>query len=195
MIWLVAAALASAHVPNIASYTLVADGADWRLDVSLPTDGMHRSLGQIYPDSALSDLSVDAYEDVLVTVLRDGVSLRADGVPLALGGAVVSLAPHETRVQFAVDVPVYGLDAVSVHIDALQEGGNQNNVFQLRTETRSERVVLSEANGFEGEIAGYESPSTPVQVSSVSPLAMLGLLVMSFAGLFTMAWPKGSWDA
>lgn len=167
MMWFVA--LAGAHVPNIASYALVEDDAGWHLDVALSTDGMHSALRQAYPNEALSESSVEAYERLLIAHLRRGIAISYDGEPAVLGRPAVQLAPHETRVQFVITAPPDDLLVVGARIDALSETAHQNNVFRVTSYTAREHVVLSEDNGFEGSVYVGMAPEPDASIWSWWP--------------------------
>lgn len=161
---LMAPAEAEAHLPNLANYQLAETGGQWRLRVSMSTDGMHRVMKLRHPGEELSQLSVEEYEARLVRALEEGIALAFDGEPLELRDPQVGLAHHQSNVDFALSVPVARPARVYAHVDALHEQGHQNNVFRIVTQQVNQYKVLKYENGFEGEfvlreesVAGSES--------------------------------------
>lgn len=141
---------AAAHVPNIASFHLIPGDDAWRLEVNMSTNGMHQALQASHPGEALSTFTPEAYERLLISALREGIELHADGVALSLDHPIVEVRSHASRVVFVMTPPrdVHHIDA---HIDALNSRGGQNNVFRFLGQPVS-RIVLKSDNNFRGRL-------------------------------------------
>jgi hypothetical protein len=144
---------ASAHMPNIATFTLAEGDDDWRLNVHMSTDGMHQVMQRLHPGEQLSSLEPKVYQSYVVAALRDGIAFAYDGAPVVIGEAQVALAAHQSMVSFVVPRPPAGAAVINVHIDALSQRGDQNNVFRLDTAGSKAHVVLKSESAFRGDLA------------------------------------------
>lgn len=163
----------AAHVPNIASYHLSPGEDAWRLEVNMSTDGMHQALETERPGTDLSALTPQAYENLLVSHLREGIHLRVDDVALSLDHAIVEIRSHASRVVFVMPPPGTSAHRIDAHINALSARGDQNNVFRFLPVPRS-RVVLKADNDFRGALELGASTAVPAEsAQSPEPTATL----------------------
>lgn len=180
-----APATARAHLPNIASYQLAHDGVDWRLEVRMPTDGMHQVLKRRHPGVDLSHVSLEAYEGHLLEALEEGIEIDFDGRAVHLVPTTVNVAAHESSVDFRIESRESLPATIHVHIDALHEQGHQNNVLRLVGLGLNERKVLKAENHFEGEFRVPEAARTAFRRDPAAhPMGLaVGLLVDLYARL------------
>ncbi|PRQ03836.1 hypothetical protein ENSA5_12050 [Enhygromyxa salina] len=163
---------AAAHAPNIASFELIEGPEASHLDVHMSTDGMHHVMQARLPDASFQDMTLEDYEDHVLTALREGIELRYDDQPVALGEATVSLAAHQSDVSFAIPGPPAGAARLYAHIDVMREQPNQHNVLRLVTQTSHDHIVLAEKNQFRGSLAlASARPNTAASASMSGRLA------------------------
>lgn len=127
------------------------------LKAYLTQAGLHHALKKKYPKQGFAKQG--EYEAMIISYLKEHISIKANEIPMEFGFGAVKLGSHETDVIMHIKNYPKAVSKLEVNIDAFQENGNHHSVFWWFAPEETSKFVLAEKNDFH---AFFEIGKTPI---------------------------------
>ena len=141
-----------AHDVQTAGFTLHLNGEKSYLDINLSQYGIEQALQKRHPELDFKTLANKAFKELLVSYLKQNIKLASEGEQYTLGGGLIKLGSHQSKVKFKIKNVNSTPEVLTVNIPAFAENPRQSNFFTLKADGVNQRVKLSVANDFEARV-------------------------------------------
>lgn len=147
--------------------------------IYLTQAGVHRTLQKEHPGSDLENK--EAYEQMIISYLKDHINIDADGLPLELNSGAIKLGSHETSVVFLVKNYPQSVKKLNVNIDAFKENGHHQTVFWWYTPGEKSRFVLSKRNNFQAFFEIGKEPYSKQADKAIAGFSSAWVFILAFS--------------
>lgn len=141
-----------AHNTQQASFNVVLKGAESYIDIYLSQYGVEQALKASKADptsNGKDDADVAMFKQRLIEHIKANTHLSVNGSDITLGGGVLKLGSHETRVRLKLDDVPTVISDIKAKVNCFSNNAHQVNVLNILHNSTKLRYRLTEENEYQ----------------------------------------------